>query len=1717
MRKWAKFFGSIVALFSMTIMSVSAFEAVETVWEPEPGMEWYASPHIYQVNRRGAHATYMTYANDTEALRMNRKDAKYYQSLRSSYEEGGREECDDWQFKLVMSPSHVNDSEYGVCDFYKTDFVMDDSWGNIIVPSNWQVDAYNKDASPFGDYPIYRNYYYPWDKLTWNGVTEIYNQAAPTNYNPVGHYIRTFTVPKDWDGREILLNFEGVESAYYIWVNGQYVGYSEDSYSGAEFDITDYITCDGVTENKIALRVYRWSDASICDDQDFIRLSGIFRDAYLYAVPKVHIRDFKVDTLFENQDYTKSNLQVRVNVENIGNQATDGYTVRTRLYDWDAMASTTPVAAFSNVVGEFNYDTAKDYYGQYDADMKYALDNPEAQVVLSKTIENPKLWSAEKPNLYKAVITLEKDGQVVETVSTRVGFREFVIRDEVMQINGKRIYIQGVNRHETNPDTGRYIPEELMRKDIELMKENNINSVRTSHYGNDPLFYELCDEYGIYVMDECNIESHGDVHNTTGNVKIPGDREDWLENNLDRITTFMHRDYNHPSVVIWSVGNESGTGSVERACQERMHELDTMRPTHNQQDSENWDMWSDMYAYPEIVEARCKVIDKPYVLCEYNHSVGNATGGLYNYIRVFETQKHAQGGYIWDYIDQSVWTKPTAANPLMNSATEYLASGGDWGDSPNDGYFCGNGIVSSDRKPYPAMAEVKYQYQSIKMVRDKDTMANLLEKKQVDIVNNFLFTNANEYTATWELYEDHRLVSKGTFTDEDMDIAPMTTKTVSVPYELPIALKADARYYLNITLVQKEKYDWAEKTLQITKDQIEFDTNDVQSLGLKLDDFAKTLSVAESDTQVTISNDDVTVVVDKTTGYITQYTCQGMDLIANGDGPAPSLARPMVGNARNFNLVKQATSEFEKADQNPSDVKVSVSATGDELGYVTVTAESSLKSKSPCTLTYLIMSNGDIKVTQKVTPTTTSATFVPQIGMKMTLPASFEKMQWYGRGNQEAGRQESYIDRKAGTPIGIYTGMVSEQLADYRMSQETGNKTDVRWAAFTDESGKGLMVVADNTVDVKALHYTYDQLSQGKHPEYLRANDEITLEVNQVQIGVGGYDPGMQKHICETRYLLDVNKEYEYAYTLKPLTTVKTTEELDTESLRIVRGSYRYRVADASEVDIQDISIAQDGTVSVTVTSSKDRNLKVTAGNYDGVTLTNPVTVTKAVAGEKEETILLSFPWESMDTLKLKVEDADTGDVYLTDAVSEDEEADETADPDVLQFEDWFESGWTANPATISISNQDGTTRIVVDNTKKDDVFYLGTIDMKGVAQFEVCAALKSGSTQVTYYAVPETSFEADKMREMTKAQVMALLTSETLIADMNMPATGAYTTFAESKTAVTQSLEGNYGIFVKLTPSGTWGGNFDYVRVIRMSEETQFATLTIAGPEHGILQLYQGGDAVENGASIAHGETITVKAKAYLGYQVKDVLVNGESIGYDVTKDDNTFAMPTEDAEIQVVYEALQTDENGTVTVPFNYSSFVERIAGTNGILTGETLDSTQNSPIFYLGEMDVAGLKEISYRYTAKGNGGAVLRMVALDEYTTDAGVVRAATDHILSEVTTESTAGWNKEDAVTTAGAVTASLTGKKHLYMVFDKSGWCGNYYQINFTYDTNPAIGKGDVNMDGKVTAVDALLALQYVNGTYTPTDAQKEAADYDGDNSLTQDDVTAILDEAVQK
>lgn len=1008
----------------------------------QPNNEWNGKPAIFQVNRLKAHTMLIPYNDLTKALKGDLKLSENYFSLNGQ-----------WKFKMVTKPASRP------LDFFTVNF-NDQAWYNITVPGSWQTQGF--------DYPIYTNVTYP-----WNNFEQINPPAAPTVYNPVGSYRKTFTLPSDWNSKNCILHFDGVESAYYVWVNGNYVGYSEDSYSPGEYDISKYLT-SGV--NTIAVQVFRWSDGSWLEDQDKIRLSGIFRDVYVYKIPEVHVNDFFCTT---DLDASYLNAQFKFSAKLIAASSANksGYKVQVQLYD---SANVTVLSSPLEMPVTFSADSAK--------------------ISSSVTVANPLKWSAEHPNLYKMVLSLiDNNGTTVEMESCNIGFRKFELKGGRMLINGQPIKFKGVNRVETSPITGRAVDYATMIKDILIMKNFNINAVRTSHFPSNPIWYDLCDKYGIYVIDEANLESHG-VRET-----VPGSLPEWTANCVDRAIGLVERDKNHPSVLIWSLGNEAGTGSNFKAMYDWIKLKDPTRLVHYEGDNKYSDMTSYMYATPSGIQYYGQTGNiKPLLLCEYAHSMGNSTGNLFKYWDQFEKYNNLQGGFIWDFVDQSI-----------KDSIGYKY-GGDWGDRVNDGNFCANGIVGADRTPKAAIYEVKKVYQNIKMT------ASYPLTGKFTIKNWFLFSNLNEYAGSWELVADSTVLQKGNFSAADMTLAPLASKTLTVPFTAP-QTKAGVKYWLNISFKTKKDCNWATTGTEIAKDQfnIPFTTPAVTK---SVDFGSENLQVVNTASQLTIQNSKVNIVFNKTTGVMNTYSVDSELLINNG--PVPNFWRSPTDNDRGNNEPTRCKA-WEDASQSRTLDTMYVDDTNQKRIkiYVYYTVPTQVASK--VVMKYDVLSNGEVQIFENFYPGSSNLSEIPLIGNLMTMPSQFDRFTWYGR-----GPLETYIDRKLASNVGVYSKTVDENFFPYIQPQETGNHIEIAWVKIVNKDNSGLLIVGDK-FEFSALRYTPFEMENKLHPYELVKNANTILNINYKQMGVGGDDSwGALPH---DEFLIKPTANYSYTYRIIPI------------------------------------------------------------------------------------------------------------------------------------------------------------------------------------------------------------------------------------------------------------------------------------------------------------------------------------------------------------------------------------------------------------------------------------------------------------------------------------------------------------------------------------------------------------------------------------------------------
>ncbi|MEK3982038.1 glycoside hydrolase family 2 TIM barrel-domain containing protein [Paenibacillus sp. FSL K6-3166] len=1022
--------------------------------------EWNNNPEIFELNRLDAHASMIPYSNLTQALVGDKEASPYYKTLNGI-----------WKFSFFETP------DLRVVDFYKAHFDCS-NWATIPVPSHWQFHGY--------DYPQYTNVRYPWAE----SEPDLKPPFAPTKYNPVGSYIRTFTVPESWNGQPVYLSFQGVESAFYVWVNGERVGYCEDTFTPSEFDITPYLVTG---DNKLAVEVYRWCDASWLEDQDFWRLSGIFREVYLYTAPSVHVADFFVKTELD-EDFVHADLNVDIKMEKYFDQKLSPYTLQMQLYNkedqpvWEAPVSTV---------------TSMDQEGVH-------------HFKLSEHVKDPYKWSAETPYLYTLVLSIIDDkGNTIETVSCKVGFRTFEIKDGLMKINGKRIVLKGVNRHEFSCDTGRALSKDDMIRDIQLMKTHNINSVRTSHYPNQSIWYELCDEYGLYVIDETNLETHGTwqygqqgIHE--GNV--PASKPEWRANVIDRCNSMMQRDKNHPSVIIWSLGNESYGGDNFIAMHDYLREADPTRPVHYEgifhcRESEAAsDIESTMYAKPHEVEKYAlSHPQKPYIICEYSHAMGNSCGGLNLYTDLFDKYDIFQGAFIWDWVDQSIRTQ-------TSEGVSYLAYGGDFGESPHDGNFSGNGLLFADRSVTPKLFEVKKCYQNIKV-----TALNIREGL-FQIHNNFLFTDIKQYELKWEVTLDGVAAQEGLL---QISAVPGEIVECTIPYEL-ISHKGDHEAILNLSFIQRSETSWSDADHEIAWEQFILSPRIVTKAPKTTDG---TLHVQEHEDALSVQGENFTLSFNKATGELNSYHAAGKEHLL--EPVRPNFWRAVTDNDLGNGLPKRCA--VWKQASNERNLLSMVYRTEGNLCFVSTTYLLPSNPYSTLLVQYEIRPDGSIEFLQELNPGSSDLPEIPEFGMMFVLAGRLDTLSWYGR-----GPHENYWDRQTGSPLGRYSGKVSDQFVPYLRPQECGNKTDVRFASITEANdGSGLYFDSAIPMEINALPWMPDELEASDHVYKLPVSNKSVLRVNYKQMGVGGDDSwGARTH---EEFTLPANRPYAFRFTLSLL------------------------------------------------------------------------------------------------------------------------------------------------------------------------------------------------------------------------------------------------------------------------------------------------------------------------------------------------------------------------------------------------------------------------------------------------------------------------------------------------------------------------------------------------------------------------------------------------------
>ncbi|PXW88317.1 beta-galactosidase [Streptohalobacillus salinus] len=1016
--------------------------------------EWNNNPDIFQLNRRQPTADHMPFDTEEAAL-TNEKDASpRYLSLSG-----------DWDFHWSKNPSEK------LTDFFKVDADLTD-FKPIKVPSHWQLEGY--------DYPQYSNTTYPWVEHE-----DIKASFAPTNYNPVGQYRKTITLPEAFLAEPVYLRLEGVESSFYLWVNGDLVGYSEDTFTASEFDLTPYLV-EG--ENVFALEVYRWSDASWLEDQDFWRLSGIFRDLYLYRLPLVHIDNYFVKAALD-EAYHDGELSVDVTVRNYTDEA-QTVDVLVNLYD----------------------ETGKKVF---DAPLKETVTVGEGYqtVTLTQAVTEPEKWSAEAPHLYPVSISLaDQTGQIYTAEATKVGFRTFELKDGLMKINGERIVFKGVNRHEFHYNVGRAVTKEQMLNDILIMKKANINAVRTSHYPNNPYWYDLCDVYGLYVIDEVNLETHGSWYygQETLEDTVPGSRPEWKENVLDRCNNMFERDKNHPSIIIYSLGNESFGGDNFLHMHDFFKMKDPSRLVHYEgifhyRESERAsDIESTMYISPNGLETYAKeekVDKKPYILCEFSHAMGNSLGNFNQYIDLFYQYPILQGGFIWDFKDQSLQHKTA-------DGVEFLAYGGDFGESPHDSNFSGNGIVFGDGSPTPKLDEVKRQYQPASF------SAGDLTKGQITMTNRYLFTNLNQLTFYYDLLENGDVIESG---EAVVAVAPGESKPHTLDYTLPQA-KAGSVYHLNVGFKLTEATRYASKGHVVSYDQFALPVS-AANVETKVVESGEIKQV-ENETDLRFVSDQLTVVLSKETGLITQFTDASGDYLT--EPVAPNFWRAMTDNDRG-NGLDQRSAVYRDANKTRQLEAIQVETLTDRVRVSVSHRYPSLK-ESQSRFSFELTGAGVLTVHYHFNPNR-SLPEIPAIGLTFLVKQDLDAIDWLGR-----GPNESYIDRYTSQLFGHYTGTVKDQMVPYLKPQACGNKLDVKQLTLLGKSRK-LIVQTDDRFEATVLPYTDQELEAASHHHKLGSSNQTVMTINHVQMGIGGDDSWGQK--THPEFTIYPNQSYHYQFSLR--------------------------------------------------------------------------------------------------------------------------------------------------------------------------------------------------------------------------------------------------------------------------------------------------------------------------------------------------------------------------------------------------------------------------------------------------------------------------------------------------------------------------------------------------------------------------------------------------------
>ena len=1016
----------LTTLIILSFFAVNRIYAQPTAGAPIPPE--IENPEMLGINKEPYHATLMPYANLQEALIAKRHASSLCRSLNGS-----------WKFNWVPTP------EQRPVDFYKPDFDVS-GWKEIPVPSNWEVQGYGT--------PFYRNLGYTIKKDFPRVMTQPENWfTAFKERNPVGSYRREFTVPADWSGRRNFITFDGVDCAFFLWVNGEKVGFSVNSRNAADFDLTKYLKTG---KNYIAVEVYQYSSGTWLEDQDMWRLHGIFRNVTLWSAPQVHIRDFFVKTILDSE-YKDATLDVSAKIKNYSDKTTKAQTFTATLYNKEgneiAKGSATGIQLKSN---------------------------QEEVLNVKIQVANPLKWTAETPNLYTVVLT-NSEGEIL---SSKIGFRKVEIKGRIFTVNGVPIKLKGVNRHEHWSDVGHAITEEQMIRDLEVIKQGNCNHVRTSHYSNDPRWYELCDEWGIWLVAEANMEYHGYDTRFDEEPKI---KAAIIDRNVANVENFK----NHPSVIIWSLGNEGGGISTNlKAAMYAVKDIDSSRFVHYERFGSGRrnpaDLDGRMYgsAADYANMAKNPGLTKPFYICEFVHAMFNSMGSLDEYSKVFDNNPEILGGAIWEFQDQALWNKRDPKHPI-------LAYGGGFGEQPNDHYFIHKGVISYDRSTVgnnvkPHYPEMKKAFQWI------DTELSDPIAGTISIKNKFQFISLSGFEASWSLTENGTEISKGTI-NMMRPINARSTGRAMVPYKIEKP-KAGADYYLRISYKQKEKTLWAEKGFEVATDQLKLPINTPPVFETKVTIPVKLVQNAQS---AVISGKDFSVSFDKKTGFISQLTKSGINLLTVEGSPKLHLWRASHRNDDDW-----AYRQWDKYGVNALQYTL-VDFKAEVIDNFSVKIISTTKADGKegfgvyHTATYLVKGDGTIKVDNQVNFVGFRINLA-RIGVRMQLDKKLDRMTFFGR-----GPFENYSDRKSSAEVGLYELGVNEQY-EYEKPMERGNHEEVKWAKLSGKDMPSLMVKSDEKLmQVSALPHTDEQMHPVEYKIDLPASTSTVLCVSTKTLGVG--------------------------------------------------------------------------------------------------------------------------------------------------------------------------------------------------------------------------------------------------------------------------------------------------------------------------------------------------------------------------------------------------------------------------------------------------------------------------------------------------------------------------------------------------------------------------------------------------------------------------------------